>query len=215
MLGYSENLLAYGGGDKPWRALTFELDARLVLAIITAVFGIVGVWRGVSRELITLAGIIVANVVVRWGGRAVVTMFNRFYVSTLVAIKSGLDPTRIGPAFEEVQRMGPLINSQRAPIFLMGLFAFVVLFGYAVGQEQAGPPKTWPANLIGGLAGLVNGYLIIFYALPSIVPATEEAARVTVQIPVRQVMELVQDNWIYALVAIVVLIIVQGLRASS
>jgi len=195
--------------------VTFDMDARLALAIITAAFGAVGIWRGVSRELFTLGGIIAAHVVVRWGGQAVVTMLNRSYTSTLVAMKSGLDPARIGQAFDEVGRMGPLISKQREPIFLLGLFAFLVFFGYALGQDRAGPPKTWPAHVIGGLAGLVNGYLIVFYALPRLVPPTEEAARATIYIPVREVMTLVQEKWIYALVAVIVLVIVQGLRASS
>ena len=75
-----------------------DLNQLYLIIGLVVLFGLMGLRRGVFRELLALAGVFLAMVVGKWGVRFLEPWVNRFYKLGMFALKWGL-PLTTRPAF--------------------------------------------------------------------------------------------------------------------
>ena len=195
-----------------------------VLAIIGAVFGLIGFSRGVAREIITTLGIIATYAVIRWGESFLVRWTNKFHKLLIFAAKGGMaaeDPTAIWP---QVANLPPLVETESERLFLrLIVFAFLVLVSYAAGNRflrsktvPFGPLAIYPklsllSRLLGLATGLMEGYLIAYFVLPEVFPKPETV----IKLPTGPVAGFLTQYVALVFVGFVAVLIAFGLRSTS
>jgi hypothetical protein len=183
----------------------------LVIGFVV-LFGLMGSRRGVSRELLTSVGIVLAIIVGRWGTSSLVPWVNKFHKLTMFSLKGGLladDPTDV---FATVNRLPPLIATDSDRL-MVGTVAFVlvVLVSYLLAGAFIADPKTTFQRLSGTVLAGVNGYLVAFFLAPRHLPTPET----TIRVSTGGVIDLLNRNMIAVVLIFVIILIVLGLHMST
>jgi len=212
------------GGTITTPAGEIPVDAVIFILALIAVFILIGFYRGLVRELILTLFIIGAQFILTHRFDSLVAWVNRLYRMFLFALKGGLvadDPVAI---WTSVRKLPPLVETQQEKLaFTIAFLAGAVILGYVVGNglvkaklPSVGIPLLWRPrallpHILGALGGAVNGYLIVNYLLPRLLtkPTT------VIIVPAGKVSDLLQINLINVAIAILLIIIIVGLQASS
>jgi hypothetical protein len=183
----------------------------LVIGLVV-LFGLMGLRRGVFRELLSLFGVFLAIVVGRWGTSFLEPWVNRSYKMTMFALKGGLasdDPSGI---LAEMGALTPPITTD-ADRLVLGTMAFasVVLGFYLLGEFVVDPPKAISQRLSGIVLAGVNGYFIAYFLVPRhlLTPQT------TIRFSASGMIDLLTRNLIKVVLAFVIILIVLGLQMST
>jgi hypothetical protein len=183
----------------------------LVIGLVV-LFGLMGLRRGVLRELLSLFGVFLAIVVGRWGTSFLEPWVNRSYKMTMFALKGGLasdDPSGI---LAEMGALTPPITTD-ADRLVLGTVAFasVVLGFYLLGEFVVDPPKAISQRLSGIVLAGVNGYFIAYFLAPRhlLTPQT------TIRFSASGMIDLLTRNLIKVVLAFVIILIVLGLQMST
>lgn len=145
------------------------IDTDVILGIIL-ICGGVGVWRGWLREVATLAGMLLAWLILITAGGALVSVVNRLYVMAVFVGRGGFDSRQPGPLLLSL-REHPLVDP-RQPDVLFGVLFLILSAGvFLLANRYAAPVTGWSAQALGGLVGLANGYFFSYLSLHYLAPA--------------------------------------------
>jgi len=189
-----------------------DLNQLYLIIGLVVLFGLMGLRRGVFRELLALGGVILAIVVGRWGASFLEPWVNRFYKLGMFALKGGLvaeDPASI---FAEVKELQPLVFTDSDRLILGTVaFALIVLAFYLLGEFVIGPPKAISQRLSGIILAGVSGYFIAYFLAPRHLPTPQT----TIRFSASDMIDLLTRNLIRVVLAFVIILIVLGLQMST
>lgn len=142
-----------------------ETQTLIAFLAILLIFGWIGRRRGTRAELSTLAFIVLTQALIRNYGDVLLFVINNLYRAVRFVLAGGLfveDPTQV---FAKVRNVGPLIGPEVAPVFWLVVTLALIWLGYQLNRLKWFKGK---ASLLGGLAGMVNGYTILSILLPKL-----------------------------------------------
>ena len=175
-------------------------------------FGLMGLRRGVFRELLTLFGVFLGIVVGRWGAPFLEPWVNRFYKLIMFAVKGGLvtdDPSSILAEIGDL-KLPVTTDSDR---LILGTVAFVliVLAFYLLGEFVIDPPKNMSQRLSGIVLAGASGYFIAYFLVPRHLPTP----RATIRFSTSDLMNLLTQNLTKVMLVFVIVLIILGLQMST
>ncbi|MGA9348881.1 MAG: CvpA family protein [Anaerolineae bacterium] len=175
-------------------------------------FGLMGLRRGISRELLTLVGVFLAIAVGKWGAPFLKPWVNRSYTLVMFSFKGGLaaeDPASV------LAKMGKLKLpvTTASDLLMLGTVAFglVVLAFYLLGEFVIKPPKKISERLSGVILAGMNGYFIAYFLVPRHLPTPQT----TIRFSTGGMMDLLSQNLIKVVLAFVLILIFLGLQMST
>ena len=191
--------------------MKFTIGAQGVIAFLVAIFALIGWRRGTKRELVVLAGAVLASALTSTQLEFLKLWVNRFHKIGVFVLNGGLT--------EELDTAGlfpakPLVETGNdAACLAVITFCVVIILSYGLGQiVMRGSPER-SEKALGGLIGGVNGFLISRFTYPRVFPA----ARTHVAILSGQVSDSLTGGSLFSLVLVglVMILIIHGVRGSS
>jgi hypothetical protein len=188
------------------------LNQFYLIVGFVVLFGLMGLRRGVFRELLSLLGVFLAIVVGKWGTSFLEPWVNRAYRMAMFALKGGLasdDPSSI---LAEMADLTPPVTTD-ADRLVLGTVAFVsiVLAFYLLGEFVVDPPKAVSQRLSGIVLAGVNGYFIAYFLAPRHLPTPQT----TIRFSTSGMIALLTQNLTKVVLAFVIILIVLGLQMST
>ena len=189
-----------------------DLNQRYLVIGLAFLFGLMGLRRGVFRELLTLFGVFLGIVVGRWGAPFLEPWVNRFYKLIMFAVKGGLvtdDPSSILAEIGHL-KLPVTTDSDR---LILGTVAFVliVLAFYLLGEFVIDPPKNMSQRLSGIVLAGASGYFIAYFLVPRHLPTP----RATIRFSTSDLMNLLTQNLTKVMLVFVIVLIILGLQMST
>lgn len=203
--------------------MVMELEPFYVILGIVLLFGLIGFFRGSSREFWVTMAIVLAQALIQWQGELLVKLANNLYMMARIAIAGRFDLQKIREALDKIGEISPLVPEERETLFLIGVFLLVVLLVYLLGNRliKARPAPLgpliiypgWPflTRLAGVTLGGINGYLIAYFVVPQVFPKPET----TFLLPSGPMAEFLSKYLFNVVIGIIAVIILLSLRASS
>ncbi len=189
-----------------------DLNQLYLIIGLVALFGLMGLRRGVFRELLSLFGVFLATAVGRWGTRFLEPWVNRFYKLGMFALKGGLVTDDPASVLEEMGDLSPLVSTDSERLILgTAAFALIVLAFYLVGELVVDPPKAISQRLSGIVLAGVNGYFIAYFLAPRHLPTP----RTTIRFSASDMIDLLTQNLVKVVLAFVIILIILGLQMST
>lgn len=189
-----------------------DLDQLYLIVGFVVLFGLMGLRRGVFRELLALVGVFLATVVGRWGAPFLEPWVNRFYKLGMFAFKGGLAADDPASVLAEMGDLTPLVTTDSDRLILgTAAFALIVLAFYLLGELVVDPPKTISQRLSGVVLAGVSGYFIAYFLAPRHLPVPET----TIRFSTEGLLALLTQNLIKVVLAFVVILIILGLQMST
>lgn len=127
------------------------VDQALLLNILIAICAVLGLRRGIAKELVVLAGVVIGSVLAPTGAGYVPT------VVTLGLKAFGL--AKEGTALSAAS----LLPGKTSDLIVFGL---VLLISIVFARLLAKPPKGIASRFLGAIVGGVNGYMIGRFVFP-------------------------------------------------
>lgn len=189
-----------------------DLNQLYLIIGLVVLFGLMGLRRGVFRELLSLFGVFLATVVGKWGAPFLEPWVNRLSKLMMFALKGGLaadDPARV---LAEMGDVKPLISTDSDRLILGSVaFVLIVLAFYILGESVIDPPKAIYQRLSGIILAGVNGYFIAYFLAPRHLPTP----RTTIRFSTEGLLDLLTQNLVKVVLAFVLVLIVLGLQMST
>lgn len=136
-----------------------RLDQSTLVVLLVMAFGILGFWRGVRTESITLAGVMAATGIFTQDPMRMrlVSMINRFprVLDLLLASDEGTSALNIGA-------LRPLSSADDRLVFYVVFYLAVVAVFYWVGSNFGGLPMIRAHRFLGGVMGAISGFLVSY-----------------------------------------------------
>ncbi|NLT73815.1 MAG: hypothetical protein GXX94_06415 [Chloroflexi bacterium] len=192
----------------------WTLNQYVVIAGFAGVFGLVGLKRGVRRELYVLGALLLAIAVTGFLADALEEPINRFYYLQRFARAGGLSAENPSAVWQEVREAPPLIETDKNRGTLrLSLLAGFLGASYLVGRRLARPRTGIIDGLLGMLVGLLNGVALLYILLPIVFPAPTA----TIALSSGQVQQTLSGSAfrIQMVVVLVVVLIAFGLYSAS
>ena len=141
----------------------------LVIGVLL-VFGALGFWRGWLREIGTLAGLLVAWLVLVSAGETFVGITNRLWLIAAFTLRDGYDSPAPGALIQSLRERAPL--DPRHPDFFLGIiFALLAVIVFIAANRFVARATTWSSQALGTLVGLANGYLLAYLGFHYFAPS--------------------------------------------
>jgi len=173
---------------------------------------LMGLRRGVFRELLALVGVFLATMVGRWGAPFLEPWVNRFYNLIMFALEGGLVTDDPASVLAEMGDLTPPVTTDSDRLVLgTAVFALIVLASYLLGEFVVDSPETWSQRLSGIVLAGANGYFIAYFLAPRHLPAPET----TIRFSTDGLLDLLTQNLIKVVLAFVVILIILGLQMST
>lgn len=189
-----------------------DLNQLYLIIGFVVLFGLMGLRRGVCRELLALVGVFLAMAVGKWGAPFLEPWVNRFYKLGMFAFRGGLAADDPASVLAEMGDLTRLVSTESDRLILgTAAFALIVLVFYLVGEFVVDPPKTWSRRLSGLVLAGVNGYFIAYFLAPRHLPAPET----TIRFSTEGLVDLLSQNLVKVVLAFVIILIVLGLQMST
>jgi hypothetical protein len=186
--------------------LTYALIGVLV------VFAALGAWRGWLREVATLAGLLVAWLILILVGDRVVGAANQLVLMLRFTLAGGFDRVSADPLLRQL-RLRPAIDPAHPDLFLAVLFGVLAIGVYVGVNRLVAGPTAQVGRALGAMIGVANGYLIAFLLLRYLAPAAR--LRLPLALPVAGLANQLGSYLPTILVAGVLLAIVIALVSSG
>lgn len=175
-------------------------------------FGLMGLRRGVFRELLALVGVFLAMIVGRWGAPFLEPWVNRFYKLIMFALQGGLVTDDPASVLEEMGDLTPPVTTDSDRLILGTVaFASIVLAFYLLGEFVVDSPETWSQRLSGLILGGASGYFIAYFLAPRHLPMP----RTTLRFSTEALVDLLTNNLTKVVLAFLLVLIVLGLQMST
>jgi len=188
--------------------VTWTVSQWIVLGVVGIVFGLVGLRRGVNRELVVAIGVAIAIILSERIAQAVAPQVNLFHRLGRFAVSGGLTGGDPVSGWKALEGQAPLLENAN-DIRLLGLavFALIVAMAYAVGQLRCASPSGPMLAMLGLLCGCVNGFMVASYLAPIVFP--QHTALIAV--PSAQVQATLSSEQTIARVVLVMVIVLVAL----
>lgn len=175
-----------------------NLDQALLLNILIAVCAVLGLRRGIAREIIVLIGIIIASMVAPAGAP---------YVPTIIA--------RGQKAFGGLTGDGNMASAAaltpgKTPDLIV--FGLIFLASIVIARILQKPPKGIANRFLGAIVGAVNGYLIGRFVFPRIFVEPETVFVIST---LKAQSHFSAGNTAAAVIVFIIVLIGLGVRQSS
>jgi uncharacterized membrane protein required for colicin V production len=175
-------------------------------------FGLMGLRRGISRELLTLVGVFLATAVGEWGAPFLKPWVNRYYKLVMFSLKGGLVTENPASVLAEIEGLKlPVTTAHDLLILGTAAFGLVVLAFYLLGEFVIKPPKKASQRLLGLVLAGMNGYFIAYFLVPRHLPTPQT----TIRFSTSGMMDLLSQNLIKVVLALVLVLIFLGLQMST
>jgi uncharacterized membrane protein required for colicin V production len=191
-----------------------NLSQHTVLIIILACFALIGLRRGVNRELLSFVGIVISIWITDKLGPTLHERINRFYRLGRFALSGGLSADDPAAEWQKAKQLPDLIGGEAAINALVFCFFFlIVLLFVIIGQRRIQGPKTRVLQVLGAAVGAINGFLVASIILPRVVTGTT----MTINVPTKEVTNALVDTGNIGLLVVflVVTVIALGLHNAS
>lgn len=178
--------------------MQMTIDQGLLQNIVVALVAIAGLRRGANREIVMLAGVLLALFVAPKGGPALprVLNFGRSAVSGLVG--------RGEAASAAIGYSG---------VMDLLLFGFLYLLFLLIARLLAKPPKGFSSRFLGGLLGGAEGYVIARFAFSRLFGA--EGTTLVISGSQAQATGFSPANMAAGVVVLIIVLIGLGIRQSA
>jgi hypothetical protein len=193
---------------------TWTVNQYALVAVVAGVVGFLGYKSGLKRALILLLVVLATVAVVGFVTDSLVEPINRLDYLMAFARRGGLSAQDPSGVWREVTGAQGLIQTDRGRNLLkIGLFAGIVLLGYALsarsGQARGGAID----GVLGFATGIVTGVALSYFLLPILFPAPGAAIQVsTVGLPETVVGTV---SGVHMVIVLVVAFIAYGLYMAS
>ena len=137
----------------------------ILLAVIMAIFGIVGFRRGIWPEIVSLIILLVAFVIVERNPQRLIGYMNALYIGFQLVLKSGLNDLSAGDldsAAAKLRSVERPFQGGSQGFALLAIMVAAAVAGYALGKLV----KSGKSPIGGSLLGLLNGYILSAAFLP-------------------------------------------------
>jgi hypothetical protein len=192
--------------------IVINLNQLYLFVGFIVLFGLMGLRRGISKELLVLVGIFLAIVVGKWGAPSLQPWVNRYYKLVMFSLKGGLvaeDPTSVLTEIEGLEV--PITTDHDLLVLGTAAFGLIVLASYLLGEFVIKPPKKLSQRLSGAILAGINGYFIAYFLVPRHLPTP----RATIRFSTSGVMDLLSENLIKVVLGFVLILIFLGLQMST
>ena len=186
--------------------VTWDVNQFIFSGLALGLFGLVGFRRGVNRELLSVIGIAIGVMLSGSLAAAVGPQVNRFYKLGRFALGGGLASDDLSAAWQQAEGLPDPFQTP-GDTQLLGLIVFlaIALFFFLLGQARLATPASAMVKVLGGLTGLVNGFMVAHYIFPIAFPGTTAVIMVSSD----QVQEtLSNDQTIAYVVALLVAVLI-------
>jgi len=173
------------------------VDQALLLNILIAVCAVMGLRRGVARELVVLIGIIIGSVVSPTGAG---------YVPAVIGV--GLKALGLAKDGAGVSAAS-LLPGKTGDLMVFGL---ILLGSIVLARVLQKPPKGIASRFLGAIIGGVNGYLIGRFVFPRVFVEPETIFVVS---GLRAQSHFSPGNTAAAVIVFIIVLIGLGIRQSS
>jgi len=191
-------------------ALTWTVDQYLLLGVTLALFALVGLRRGVNRELLSMVGIGVGILVSERGAVVLQPQVNRLYQMVRFALSGGLSSPDPTAAWAQASSLPPLVSTAaHLQTLALCVFVLIVLIFYLLGQRLLRKSNSIIIRFLGMLAGGINGYLTASFIFPTLL----NGAPAVITVPSQAVTTTLSTprNIAFVIVFFIVVMIVFGL----
>ena len=145
----------------------------ILLAIIMAIFGIIGYQRGIWPEVISLVVLLVAFTVVEKSPQRLIGYMNGLFIGVMLVFKSGLSDLNAGDLEAAKRKLeaiqAPFVGEQQGFALLVVMLVAAVI-GYLLGILIKKKKSA-----IGAALGMLNGYILCAAFLPWLSGLSESA----------------------------------------
>jgi len=190
------------------------VDYKLMIPIVILFFAYLGYKRGISKELFSLAGILLATVIVKSKQDFLRVWVNRLYKFGMFAMKGGLSASDPSKVMVEINKLTPPISTpaQERLLVTVSFIVLVALF-YLLGEDRIGQDQDLTRRALGLFAGALNGFLIGRFLFPRLFPGEETH----ITILSKQISQYLDSDkaLTWAVVVFCLIMIIYGVRASS
>jgi hypothetical protein len=141
-----------------------SLSFTIVVAVAVLLFGLLGFRRGWLREVSTLAGLLVAWLILVAAASPIINVLNRLYWMIRFTAAGGFDSDSPAAVVQELRHQ-PLVDPRHPGVFLAALFCILAVVAFVAANRFAPPAASAAARGIGVLVGIANGYLVAYLGL--------------------------------------------------
>lgn len=187
-------------------------DYGLVSAVVLVSF-IVGWRQGLRRALFITFAIIIAWVLTAWYEPQIVALVNRLYRLMLFALTGGILAENPGEAYGKVAGVTLISTPTSLWVFRLALFGIILWLGWWLGRRRPTEVGRFTAvvrrppdllrHLAGGIAGAINGYLLLYFLIPRFLPGVQ-----AVMIVPTFATTLLQQQWLPLMVVVLVAVFI-------
>ncbi|HUE75215.1 MAG TPA: CvpA family protein [Chloroflexota bacterium] len=132
-----------------------------IIIVSLFVFGLLGFWRGWLREITGLGVIAVSWLLLQALGTTIAGWVNQAYVVLVFTVRGGFDSNDPDWVLRSA-RLGAPIDVARPEAFFGILLLVAAGMAFAIGGRKIAPPRRLVDQILGAMAGLVNGYAILY-----------------------------------------------------
>jgi len=188
-------------------AVNITVDQYLLLGGTLVLFGLLGLRRGVNRELFTMLGIGMGLWLANSFGPSLVPLTNRLYKLVRLVLAGKLTTG------DAVSLPDLIQTANDVQLLSVAIFGVILLAFYFWGQARISGPRTGMAQFLGLVAGGINGFLVAYYLYPTLLPKS----MAVITLPSSQIKATLTNNQTEALVIVVftILLIAFGLHNAS
>lgn len=140
------------------------------MAVAVLLFGGLGFRRGWLREVSTLAGLLVAWLILVVAPGPLINVLNRLYWMVQFTLGGGFDSDSPGAVLQELRHQ-PLVDPRHAGVFPGVLFGVLAVVAFVAASRFAPPASGAASRSIGVLLSIANGYLVSYLGLRYLVGA--------------------------------------------
>lgn len=192
--------------------IVIDLNQLYLFMGFIVLFGLMGLRRGISKELLVLVGVFLAIAVGKWGAPSLKPWVNRYYKLVMFSLKGGLvaeDPTSVLAEIEGLKV--PVTTDHDLLVLGTAAFGLVVLAFYLLGEFVIKPPKKTFQRFLGVVLAGMNGYFIAYFLVPRHLPTPEA----TIRFSTSGMMDLLSQNLTKVVLGFVLILIFLGLQMST
>lgn len=189
-----------------------DLNQLYLVIGFVVLFGLMGLRRGIFKELLALVGVLLAIAVGKWGASSLKSWVNRSYRLVMFALKGDLVAEDPASVLAEISGLKlPVTTDYDLVILGTAAFGLVVLAFYLLGEFVIHPPKTVLQRLLGVILAGMNGYFTAYFLVPRHLPTSET----TIRFYTSGMTDLLTQNLTRVVLAFVIILIVLGLQMST
>jgi uncharacterized membrane protein required for colicin V production len=183
--------------------VTVSINEYVLIAIALAVFGLIGFRRGVNRELVTFAGVLVALALSSLFASAMVPFVNKMYRITHFVFAGGISAENPTVGWNEAKLLPDLVNSPMSKAIMeLVVFSIPVLISYVIGGRVKAAGGAGQ-RILGMLMGAVSGFFIAQHFIPILFPAGETR----LELATGPATNVLQNTQVIAVLVVVVVVI--------